>query len=41
MGDLSPYHAFIASKGISAESVGFAPKALPDRLFAHQRMSSR
>lgn len=37
MTDLSAYHQFIASKGTAAQSVGFAPKSLPDRLFPHQR----
>lgn len=37
MTELSDYHAFIASKGTSVASVGFAPDTLPDRLFPHQR----
>lgn len=34
---LQDYHSFIASKAISANSYGFHPSALPDRLFDHQR----
>ncbi|MFC3060031.1 helicase-related protein [Paenirhodobacter populi] len=34
---MQDYHAFIASKGIAASSHGFAPQALPERLFTHQR----
>lgn len=37
MTDLSAYHRFIASKGIAAQSSGFAPSGLPERLFQHQR----
>lgn len=35
--NFADYHAFIASKGISAATVGFSAKALPERLFPHQR----
>lgn len=35
--NFADYHAFIASKGISASTVGFSAKALPERLFPHQR----
>lgn len=35
--DIADYRAFIASKGAQAKSAGFAPGALPDRLFPHQR----
>ena len=35
--DLSSYRRFIASKGAHVASEGFAPQALPDRLFPHQR----
>lgn len=35
--DLNNYREFIASKGVSAERVGFSPTALPSRLFDHQR----
>lgn len=31
------YRDFIASKGTSAETYGFTPETLPDRLFHHQR----
>jgi superfamily II DNA or RNA helicase len=34
------YRAFIASKGIAAQSSGFYPERLPDRLFAHQRTAA-
>ncbi|QDP60533.1 MAG: hypothetical protein Unbinned338contig1000_26 [Prokaryotic dsDNA virus sp.] len=37
MFDVNEYRRFIATKGIAAESVGFAPTGLPDRLFDHQR----
>lgn len=35
--DYVAYRAFIASKSISSDRHGFAPKSLPDRLFEHQR----
>ena len=35
--DIAEYRAFIASKGASAERVGFTPSALPASLFEHQR----
>ena len=35
--DYDAYRTFIASKGVSHVSLGFAPKALPDRMFTHQR----
>jgi superfamily II DNA or RNA helicase len=31
------YRDFIASKALTAQSAGFKPSALPDRLFSHQR----
>jgi len=34
------YRDFIASKGAVAQSVGFTPHALPERLFAHQRAAA-
>lgn len=34
---VNEYRRFIASKGTSAPTVGFAPKLLPDRMFTHQR----
>jgi superfamily II DNA or RNA helicase len=34
------YRDFIASKGVTASSVGFKPAALPDRLFPHQRSAT-
>lgn len=37
MFDLEQYRQFIATKGASAPTVGFAPKSLPDRLFVHQK----
>jgi len=37
MFDLQEYRKFIATKGTSAESVGFTPSNMPSRLFDHQR----
>lgn len=37
MFDRKAYHDFIASKGSTAQTFGFTPSALPDRLFSHQR----
>lgn len=40
MMDLDAYRAFIASKGAAAQSAGFVPAALPERLFKHQRSAA-
>lgn len=37
MFDLEQYRQFIATKGASAPTVGFAPKSLPIRMFVHQK----
>lgn len=34
------YRAFIAAKGVSVERSGFTPKALPPRMFTHQRAAA-
>lgn len=40
MFDRKAYLDFIASKGAAADSVGFIPKALPDRMFSHQKSAT-
>lgn len=40
MFDADEYRRFIASKGAAAAAVGFAAKALPDRMFAHQKAAA-
>ncbi len=35
--DYNAYRSFISSKGVDRGSFGFSPKALPDRMFIHQR----
>ena len=37
MFDMNEYRQFIAAKGVSAQSVGFVPNGLPQRLFPHQK----
>lgn len=41
MFDRGAYLDFIASKGSVEQSAGFAPKALPERLFVHQEKATR
>lgn len=40
MFDRKAYLDFIASKGAAADSVGFIPRALPDRMFSHQKSAT-
>ncbi|MCP3947334.1 hypothetical protein [Herbaspirillum sp.] len=37
--DLTSYHDFIASKGVTTQSAGFVPGGLHPRLFDHQRVA--
>jgi len=41
MFDRKAYLDFIASKGAAAQTAGFTPKNLPDRLFTHQERATR
>lgn len=40
MFDVNGYRNFIASKGLTADAVGFSPAALPSRMFSHQKAAT-